>query len=154
MPLAPSFLGTSIMLALGKLDVLTAGTTLYTAPCHPKELLASSESTSRVARRHILTRPLRAAAPSAQCRRAHPPVLFIDQSENSSAILWRFKNYSLSLPTTSVSLNRLLLSDILEKDVYERYLLCVNLANSNVQEETQPERPLRVYCTLFAFYGE
>ena len=96
-----------------------------------------------------LTRLLRAAAPSAPCRRAHPPVLFIGQSENSSAILWKFKNYSLSLPTTSVSLNRLLLSDILEKDVYERYLRRENLANSR-PEETQPERPLRVYCTLFA----
>ena len=81
-----------------------------------------------------------------------PPVLFIDQSENSSAILWKFKNNSLSLPTTSVCLNRLLLSDILEKDVYERYLRRENLANSR-PEETQPERPLRVYCTLFA-YGE
>jgi hypothetical protein len=35
-----------------------------------------------------------------------------------------------------------------KKDVYERYLLCVNLANSKVQEETQLRRPLWVYCTL------
>jgi hypothetical protein len=118
-------------------------------PPSRKALPEQAEGTSWAGRRHMLTRPLRAVAPPAQCRRAHPPVLFIGQSENSSAILWKFKNYSLSLPTTSVSLNRLLLSDILEKDVYERYLRRENLANSR-PEETQPERSLRVYCTLFA----
>ncbi len=46
MPLTPSFLGTSIMLVLGKLDVPTEGTTLYMAPCHPKAHPTQSESTS------------------------------------------------------------------------------------------------------------
>ena len=36
---------------------------------------------------------------------------------------------------------------LLEKDVYERYLLRADLANQS-SEDTQLERPLRVYCTL------
>jgi len=38
--------------------------------------------------------------------------------------------------------------NLLEKDVYERYLRRADLANQS-SEETQPKRPHWVYCTLF-----
>ena len=41
----------------------------------------------------------------------------------------------------------------MEKDVYERYLLRENLANSR-PEDAQPERPLWVYCALSAFSAD
>ena len=50
MPLAPSFLGTSIMLALGKLDVPTEGTTLYNGTL-------PSEGASHPVGKHFLSRP-------------------------------------------------------------------------------------------------
>ena len=67
MPQEPSFLGTNIMLVLGKLYVSTVGTTLHigTPKAHP----ASSEGTSMVAQRHILPHPLRTDDSSAPCRR-------------------------------------------------------------------------------------
>ena len=68
MPLAPSFLGTNIMLALGKLHAPTLGTTIYIGtmfaqrhiPPHPKALPESPEGTSSPTRSVRTTRLLRA----------------------------------------------------------------------------------------------
>ena len=62
----------------------------------------------------------------------------------------RKANYLLTLQPTRIARKGDRVGILLEKDVYERYLLRENLANSKHQKIPQPKRPHWVYCTLFA----
>jgi len=118
--------------------------------CYESKLFAPSDDILTLQRNAFSAIPpnLNAAFSSLQQTFLRIPVPFCDFPRISFARIILIATFA----ATSIVHNGLEGQILLEKDVYERYLRPSNLANSTLSEETQPQRPLWVYCTLFTSY--
>ena len=74
---------------------------------------------------------------------------FCRDFQNSLPFSFEFQKYSLSLQLTRRSPKGQWVKICWLKGRYERYLLHSNSRKILVQEDAQPERPLRVYCMQY-----